>query len=319
MVQPQWLAAGLRLALYLDLALVFGLPLFCLYALQRDELCGRFARRCRALALGGAGAGIALSLLALVEMARSMTGASDYAAVQSHVLAMIVTGTDFGVAWCVRVAALLLFVLAGINLRRLHRLHRLHRLRAPSAVLAAFGGVALATLAWGGHGAMHDGAVRYLHLASDVIHLLAAGAWVGALAAFLLQAWPGSTPHGAALALLSRSANGFARIGTRIVALLVVTGVLNYWLIVGPAMPEFTPMSYGGLLAAKLALFATMLGLAAANRFALAPRLAAAARTGAPAPALRAIQALRRSLLLEAGIAALVLALVAVLGMLSPA
>ncbi|SPS00900.1 copper homeostasis membrane protein CopD [Cupriavidus taiwanensis] len=313
MAQPEWLAAGLRLALYLDLALVFGLPLFCLYALQRHERAGRFARRCRALALGGAGVGIALSLLALVEMARAMTGATDYAALQAHVLAMIVTGTDFGVAWCVRMAALLLFVLAGINLRRLHRL------RAPCAVLAAFGGVALATLAWGGHGAMHEGAVRYLHLASDVAHLLAAGAWVGALAAFLLLAWPGPTPHGRALALLSRSANGFARIGTRIVALLVITGVLNYWFIVGPVMPEFAPMSYGGLLAAKLALFATMLGLAAANRFALAPRLEAAARTGERGPALQAVQALRRSLLLEAGTAALVLALVAVLGMLSPA
>ncbi|SPA18505.1 Copper resistance protein D [Cupriavidus taiwanensis] len=312
MAQPEWLAAGLRLALYLDLALVFGLPLFGLYALHRDERAGRFARRCRALALGGAGAGIALSLLALVEMARAMTGASDYAALQAHVLAMIVTGTDFGVAWCVRVAALLLFVLAGMNLRHLHRL------RAPCAVLAAYGGVALATLAWGGHGAMHDGAVRYLHLASDVAHLLAAGAWVGALAAFLLLAWPGSTPHGEALALLSRSANGFSRIGTRIVVLLVITGVLNYWFIVGPVMPEFAPMSYGGLLAAKLALFATMLGLAAANRFALAPRLEAAARTGERGAALQAVQALRRSLLLEAGTAALVLALVAVLGMLSP-
>ncbi|SOY64646.1 copper homeostasis membrane protein CopD [Cupriavidus taiwanensis] len=309
MAQPEWLAAGLRLALYLDLALMFGLPLFCLYALQRDERACRFARRCRALALGGAGVGIALSLLALVEMARAMTGASDYAALQAHVLAMIVTGTDFGVAWCVRMAALLLFALAGMGARRL---------RAPFAVLAAYGGVALATLAWGGHGAMHDGAVRYLHLASDVTHLLAAGAWVGALAAFLLLAWPGPTPHGEALALLSRSANGFARIGTRIVALLVVTGVLNYWLIVGPVMPEFAPMSYGGLLAAKLALFATMLGLAAANRFALAPRLAEAARTGERGPALRAVKGLRRSLLLEAGTAALVLALVAVLGMLSP-
>ncbi|SPA32737.1 Copper resistance protein D [Cupriavidus taiwanensis] len=309
MAQPEWLAAGLRLALYLDLALVFGLPLFCLYALHRDERAGRFARRCRALALGGAGTGIALSLLALAEMARAMTGVSDYAALQAHALAMIVTGTDFGVAWCARVAALLLFVLAGM---------RLHRLRAPWAALAASGGVALATLAWSGHGAMHDGAVRYLHLASDVTHLLAAGAWVGALAAFLLLAWPGSMPHGEALALLSRSANGFARIGTRIVALLVITGVLNYWLIVGPVLPEFAPMSYGGLLAAKLALFATMLGLAAANRFALAPRLEAAARTGEPGPALQAVQALRRSLLFEAGIAALVLALVAVLGMQSP-
>ncbi|WP_427308085.1 copper homeostasis membrane protein CopD [Cupriavidus sp. H39] len=310
MAQPEWLAAGLRLALYLDLALVFGLPLFCLYALHRDERAGRFARRCRALALACAGAGIVLSLGALAEMARTMTGATDYAALQSHVFAMIVTGTDFGVAWTVRVAALLLFLLAGINKRRLG---------APFAVLATYGGAALATLAWSGHGAMHDGPVRYLHLASDVTHLLAAGAWVAALAGFLLLAGSGPVAPGAALALLSRAVDGFARIGTRIVALLVLTGALNYWLIVGPVMPALAPMSYGGLLAAKLALFAAMLGLAAANRFALAPRLAAAERAGDPGPARQAILALRRSLLLEAGAAVLVLALVAVLGMLSPA
>ncbi|EHC89306.1 Copper resistance protein D [Salmonella enterica subsp. enterica serovar Senftenberg str. A4-543] len=48
------------------------------------------------------------------------------------------------------------------------------------------GGVALATLAWGGHAVMHDGLHYYLHLLSDLTHLGAAGAWTGALVAFAI-------------------------------------------------------------------------------------------------------------------------------------
>ncbi|MGY2485317.1 copper homeostasis membrane protein CopD [Cupriavidus sp. CP313] len=308
MPQPDWVAAGLRLALYVDLALLFGLPLFCTYALHRGERASRFAMRCQALALGCAVAGIVLSLGALVVMARAMTGVSDYAALQGHVFAMIVTGTDFGVAWSVRLVALLLCVLASVSWRR--------RPGARFAVLAGFGGIALATLAWGGHGAMHEGAMRYVHQSADVAHLLAAGAWVGALAAFLLLSLARPPSDQAAVALLSRTSNGFARVGTIIVATLLLTGVLNYWFIVGPALPDFAPMSYGGLLAAKLALFVAMLGLAAANRFRLSPRLALAVQAGEHRVA---TLALRRSLLLEACAAALVMALVAMLGMLSPA
>lgn len=308
MQQPDWVAAGLRLALYFNLALLFGLPLFCTYALHRGERASRFAKRCQALALGCAIAGIGLSLAALVVMALAMTGESDYAALQAHVFAMIVTGTDFGLAWSVRLAALLLFVLACVSWRR--------RPGARFTALAGFGGIALATLAWGGHGAMHEGALRYLHLSADVAHLLAAGAWVGALAAFVLLSLARPVSDRAAVVLLSRTSNGFARIGTIIVATLLLTGALNYWFIVGPALPDLAPMSYGGLLVAKLALFVAMLGLAAANRFRLSPRLALAVQAGEHRAA---TLALRRSLLLEACAAALVMALVAMLGMLSPA
>lgn len=303
-----WVAVGLRFALYVDLALLFGLPLFCLYALHGHERASWIAVRCQVMARAGAIGGILLSLGSLAVMARAMSGAAGYSALQSHVVGMIVTGTDFGVAWSVRLVALVLCLLAALSARA--------RPGTRLAALVAFAGIALATLAWGGHGAMNDGAGRYLHLGADVAHLLAAGAWAGALAAFVLLslAQPASGPQ--AMALLSRTSNGFARIGTIIVATLVLTGAVNYWFIVGPVLPDLTPMSYGGLLAAKLALFVAMLGLAAANRYLLSPRLAQALRAGDQGVAMRA---LRRSLVLESGAATLVLALVAVLGMLSPA
>jgi putative copper export protein len=42
-------------------------------------------------------------------------------------------------------------------------------------------GTYAATLAWTGHALSDAGAGRSVHLASDTVHLLAAGAWVGAL------------------------------------------------------------------------------------------------------------------------------------------
>ncbi|MNN98213.1 Copper resistance protein D [compost metagenome] len=91
---------------------------------------------------------------------------------------------------------------------------------------------------------------------------------------------------------------------------------MNYWMIVGPTLPDDLSLtSYGGLLIVKLALFGTMLALAAANRFRLAPQLEQAVKTGDHDGAVRT---LRRSLMFETSAATLILALVASLGILSP-
>ncbi|QEZ43736.1 copper homeostasis membrane protein CopD [Cupriavidus oxalaticus] len=303
-----WLAVALRLALYIVLGLAFGLPLFCLTGLRRDEHGTRFAAQCRAIALGCALAGIALSLAALVVMARTMSGAASYAALDRDVFGMILTGTAYGMAWSVRVAALVLCLPAVLALRA--------RPVAQAVLLATLSAAALASLPWGGHGAMSEGLGHYAHLAADTAHLLAAGAWAGALAAFVLLSRARPRSDAAALSLLSRTANGFARLGTGIVVTLVLTGALNYGFVVGAGLRDFPVTAYGGLLAAKLALFMSMLALAAANRFRHAPRLAQALRAGQPALAARA---LRRSVALEAAAGTAVLALVAALGMLSPA
>jgi putative copper resistance protein D len=218
---------------------------------------------------------------------------------------MIVTGTAFGTAWIVRLVALFLCLLAALFLRN----------RPLSQFSAITGGAAfaLATLAWGGHGAMDDGVKGYIHLASDIAHLIAAGAWFGALIAFVLLSRTAATPN--KVALLSRTSNGFAQVGTMVVATLVVTGVVNYWMIFGLQLPELSLASYGGLLLFKLALFGVMLLLAAANRFHLSPQLEHAVRTGDHVVAVRTLQ---RSLTLETGAATLILVLVASLGILSP-
>ncbi|MGX6571236.1 copper homeostasis membrane protein CopD [Cupriavidus necator] len=301
-----WATVAVRFALYFDLTTLFGLPLFGLYALRRDELSSRLGARFATICMALAALGVVLSLANIAIMAKGMTGASSYGELQGHVFEMIVTGTDFGAAWAARLVALLLCVVVALFARR--------RPALQFGVLTAAGGIALSTLAWGGHGAMDDGVRRYIHLTSDIAHLMAAGAWVGALLAFVLLARASATP--AKVALLSRTSNGFAQVGTIVVVTLTLTGAVNYWLIIGPELPDLSLTSYGGLLVFKLALFGSMLALAAANRFRLSPQLEQAMRSGNHAVAVRT---LRRSLMFETSAATLILALVATLGILSPA
>ncbi|MGM3277327.1 copper homeostasis membrane protein CopD [Ralstonia sp. 24A2] len=309
-----WLVVALRLGLYVALMVLFGVALFCvnagIHSMQPDDRNATVARQYVRVIGFATALGIGLSLVSMVVMAKAMAGVDTYAELTAHVFDMILTATPVGLSWTVRVAALLAtVVLALLRTRPAPRF----------GTLSILGAIALATLAWTGHGAINDGALGVLHLASDIAHLLAAGAWVGALFAFAVLSTQaqGSSPEEATAraAQLGRAADGFARIGTVIVVTLVVTGLVNYGLIVGPTVEGLLTTAYGRLLVAKLVLFAGMLVLAAANRYQLSPRLALALQNGDHAAA---VTALRRSLTTEASLALGVLALVSWLGVLSP-
>ena len=302
-----WLAVILRFALYLDLMVLFGVPLFSLYALGPSGKSPAIPRLYGTVAAASALAGIVLSIWDVVAMAESMTGASRYSQLSSRVFDMILTGTAVGAAWLVRMAVLAAGLLVGIAWRRDPLRQR--------AVLAASGGIALATLAWAGHGAMDDDVRGMVHLAADIAHLLAAGTWVGALVAFVLLSLAARACTPDSVQTLSRASSGFATIGTSIVGMLIATGVVNYVLVAGPTFDALFTTLYGRLLLGKLTLFVLMLALAAGNRYRLSPRLAAAIRTG---DSTGAVKALHRSLQAETCLAALILVLVAWLGLLSP-
>ncbi len=178
-------------------------------------------------------------------------------------------------------------------------------------VVIVLAGVAASSLAWGGHAAAGEGAIGLARLAADVLHLLAAGIWLGALLVFLrLILSDARKDAGAIQASLAR----FAGVGSGVVAVLLLTGVVNLLLTVGWAqLASLTATLWGRLLLIKLALFAAMLALAALNRFQLTPALV----DSAPEPP-AALTRLRISLLAESGFAVLVIALVAWLGTLSP-
>ena len=297
----------LRFALYVDLFLVFGLPLFGLYAFHAPE------RRCFAILLrpwaaGAALLGAVLSAVGIVMLAATMAGVSlgevDRASVEA-----ILWQTSIGAAAIARVCALIAAAVLALLVGRVPALGL--------SAIALFGAIALGSLAWTGHGATGEGATGWVHLGADIAHLFAAGAWIGAILGLGLLLWrPRDRFDGADLRASHRVLDGFAATGTVMVALLVLTGIINSWILVGPDRISALPTSpYGQLLIAKLAIFAAMLGFATANRFRLVPRLAGqlhGAHIGA------AVGALRRSLLLEAVCGFVILAIVAWLGMVEP-
>ena len=297
----------LRFALYADLAIVFGVPFFGLYALRGPE------RRRLMPPLWPWGSAVALlggilSALGIAMLAASMAGVAlpeiDRASIDA-----VLWQTSIGAAALVRIGALIAAAILAPLVGRQTQL--------TLGAIALCGAVALGSLAWTGHGAMDEGARGWVHLVADIAHLVAAGAWIGAILGLTLLLFrPRDRFDAAHLRLSHRALGGFAITGTILVALLVLTGIVNSWILIGPDRVSALPSSlYGQLLIAKLILFAAMLALAAANRFRLTPRLAA--RLGAHDSG-TAVGALRRSLLLEAGCGIAILAIVAWLGMVEP-
>jgi len=277
-----------RFVLMIDLALLMGLPLFW-------WLMGMQGRRSLVilLAIGG---GLA-SAFWLLASAAAMTGTPltppDWATAE-----ILLTMTPIGTILAIRGVALLLTII-------LAALPRGNQWAILPAAIAA------ATLAWTGHAGATEELAGALHRAADVAHIWAASAWLGALAVLLHAVF---TLHATSSNVhrVGRMLSQFAIIGTVIVATVVLSGIVNGVMIVGIAnLPALTGSTYGWLLAAKLALFAFMLALAAANRWRHSPAL----EQGPPA---RPLAHLRLSLLLETSAAIAIIALVAALGTLDP-
>jgi nitrogen fixation protein FixH len=145
--------------------------------------------------------------------------------------------------------------------------------------------------------------VRILNLLDQWVHLLAVGVWIGGLPWLLLglRHDDGRRRERAAL---------FAALATVALAVVAVTGLLR-------AIPEVGSLhgllhtSFGVTLLFKAGLFVLLLGLGARNHFLLVPRVRTEEGTGGIAP-------LRRSVVAEVAVAAVILAVTGVLSELPP-
>ncbi len=297
---------ALRFGLYVDLMLLLGLPLFGLYSLKGRERVSGAVLPFRLMLAGTAALGLLLSIASMVVMASAMSGETAFAELRPH-LEMMVLETDMGLAWVVRIVAL---VVGGLAVMLNHRAPGVGLLVATIA-----GGIALSSLAWNGHGAMDEGIRRVWHFTTDILHLLAAGVWLGALVALALMAKANVLQTEERIRLLARAVTRFEVVGALIVVVITVTGVVNYLFIVGLELDDLFLSTYGILLFIKVTLFAGMLVLAALNRFHLGPFLQRSLRNG---QYWVAANALRRSVVMELAAAVLIVGLVAWLGTLSP-
>jgi copper resistance protein D len=292
-----------RFVHFAALAVLFGLAVFPRYALRGEHRVSALPLR-RVLA-GAALTGFLSALFWFAFATASMTGSAANAADPASLL-LVAHATQFGQIWMLR-----LVLLAALTVLLLVPSAE----RAATTFEALLAGIIVASLAGVWHGGEGQGIGIVMHRFADAVHLLAGSLWIGALVALLLLY---RTAHRTAdgANLFRRALLSFSGVGPGVVVLLLFTGLVNSWFLVGPEHAlSLASSSYGLVLAAKIFLFAAMLLFAAANRYWLTPRLGAALEqqhAGA------AIHRLRLSLLAETGVALLVLGAVAVLGTLPP-
>jgi copper resistance protein D len=221
----------------------------------------------------------------------------------------VLTQTTFGGAWTLR--AEMAAALAALLLVR-GVAARLPQGRFVLDIICVMLAAAFAAgIAWAGHAAGMEGIDGVIHLTSDALHLVAAGAWLGALwpLALLLAAARRAGDPGSADAAW-QATRRFSVLGMICVAAIVATGIVNTWEILGPAAFSLD-VDYNRLLLAKIGLFAVMVAIAAFNRQRLTPRLAGPDHR-------RAMRQLQWNSLAETALGFLILAVVAVLGRMTP-
>ena len=246
----------------------------------------------------------------LVSVGASMSGMPVTSVLQGGVLNVVLMQTHFGTDWLIRAG--LVVVMAGslvIVARTRSRIAGWIGLLAATAFIAS--------LAWAGHGgAADDVPFDFLHAPADVLHLIAAGAWLGGLlplVIFLAQACREESAEAAAVA--TAATLRFSVLGITCVGTLILTGIVNTWFLAGN-VPALIGTLYGQLLLLKIALFAGMIGVAAINQRKLLPQLADATTDGATC--LEATRQVRRNASIEAAVGVVVLALVGLIGILPP-
>lgn len=114
---------------------------------------------------------------------------------------------------------------------------------------------------------------EWLAVALDMLHLAAGSVWLGGLVALLLVL-PDLAGRGT---LAGETLARFSAVAAGLVAVLVVTGSVLAWRIVGSWSGLFET-AYGQLLLIKIAVAAAAVGFAAWNRFRLLPAMQAAPR-----------------------------------------
>jgi copper transport protein len=181
--------------------------------------------------------------------------------------------------------------------------------RAPSRgrVLLLSGPVLLLILSlpYGGHARTQS--PEAVLVPADIVHVAAAGAWLGGLVLLLVAFWPRreATAAGATAGLVEAAdaTRRFSRMALPAVAILVAAGLVQAWFYLGSPGELFDGSTYSLALLAKILLLSGVIALAVGNR-------RRTARLSGEAPA---VGALRRAMRAEVALAVLVLAATAVL------
>jgi putative copper export protein/mono/diheme cytochrome c family protein len=257
------LLRGVHLAAQL---LLFGTLVFTIFVAPeptttRGQEPARLRLRLLRLARTGAASALVAGAAWLAVAAAAIAG-TDGMAATLHALPVVALKTQFG-QWILLRLALLAAILALPLASSAARL---------VALVLTGGAVAVQPLV--GHAGAIDGSLGAELIASEILHLLAAGAWLGGLLPLFLAAriLPAEAAAGAC--------RGFTPVGLSAVLVLAATAIVQFPQFVG-GVPGLFGTQYGHIALVKLGLFQLLLLLAAINRFVLTERIAGAASAAA--------------------------------------
>jgi putative copper resistance protein D len=252
---------------------------------------------------------LAAGVLVLAHQAATLEDRAG-AALERTALARVALETRFGHAWLVRQGLLLVL---GVFVSLRFDVRRALDWRAARGETALLSALALAVLAAAGHAAAVEPSAT-ASVATDVVHLLAAGVWAGALPALVLLLRAASREAGAdARPYAVVAVRRFSRAALVLVLVLLASGTLMTGTEVG-SVAALLGTRYGHLLLLKLGLVALALGAAALGRRRLLPALGGeAASVGRPA-----MRRLAGSVAVEAACVLAILGVVTVLGLSPP-
>lgn len=260
---------------------------------------------CRVLVLVALGSAVGTVAYQTVVLEGRATAALEPASILR-----VLTRTQGGTVWLVR-GGLLVLLAAFLAVRA--EVRDRTDWRALRGQVALLGLVALGLVAAAGHAAAVEPGTAAA-LAADVVHLAAAGLWVGGLPALALLLWLAARPAGAdARPYAVLAARRFSRTALALVGALAVSGLWSAWLQVA-SIAGLLGTRHGKLLLLKLVIFAAMLVLASLNRRVMPALAGEAATIGRPA-----MRRLSRLVAAEAALALLVLAVVAAMTVTPPA
>ena len=219
--------------------------------------------------------------------------------------------TQYGRIWLLRI--LLLAVLGAFLVFRGRREDGVDWWTSRS-IGAGLATVALVLIAGTGHAITVEDWGAWAALV-DAGHLLVTGAWLGGLVPLaLLLRQASHARNDAATVATVEATRRFSSLAGGAVLVLVVTGVLSSLAQVR-TVPALVGTPYGRVLLVKIAIVLALLGLGAANRLRLLPRLVRGRGQGWASD----VRRLRRSVVAEAALGALVLVAVAALTVTPPA
>lgn len=268
---------------------------------------------------------VAATLAGLVSQTSTVLDVAIPQAIAPSRLVQVLTETSYGPPWLLQIAAMLSLCVITFFIARQRRNDESEQktLTGRSTLLRI--GLGISALVFlpsslTGHARAASGEYRFA-IASDWLHLIAVGVWVGGLFHLALTV-PKSITHlenVGRLCVVSRVIPFFSRIAVAATILIVLTGIYNSWIHMDSFSALWTT-PYGRVLSLKIILFLPMLALGGINTFVLGPRAERIIEQSLSAEEPRLVdRSFYRSVRIEAAIGATVLLLAAFLAFLPPA